>query len=643
MKFFKINNKQSLLLFSLIIILFSLKTYIVYQVEFDLGIKNDIQQFLLFINPYSSAIFVFAFALALSGKARKRAYVIISFLMSFILYANVMYYRFFNDFITLPVLMQTKNFGDLGGSAFALLKPYDILYFTDFLIVIGLFALGYFKSQEKVKQRTVLAVYVAAILIFLANLTMAEIDRPQLLTRSFDRNYLVKYLGTYNYHVYDAIQTVKSSSQRALADSNDITEVENFIKANHAAPNEDYFGVGKGMNVIYVSLESFQNFLIDYKLNGQEVTPFLNSLVRDENTFYFDNFFHQTGQGKTSDAEFLMENSLFPLPQGAVYMTKAQNTYQAMPGILKPLGYTSATFHGNYKTFWNRAQIYKSFGYDYFFDAEYYNMTNENTINYGLKDKPFFKESMPLLEGLEQPFYGKFISLSNHFPFVLDDGDVHFPAGETEDKVVNQYFQTAKYMDEAIKEFFDYLKADGLYENTIIVMYGDHYGISENHNSAMEKIIGKEITPFENAQLQRMPLFIHVPGAKGKVVHTYGGQVDVRPTVLHLLGIETSDYLSLGTDLLSKDHSQVVPFRNGDFITNEYTNVKGVCYQNTTGLEVDGSQCDPYSESVKTKLKISDKIVYGDLLRFYTPEGFTKINPNDYDYTKREVPKHKLQ
>lgn len=60
------------------------------------------------------------------------------------------------------------------------------------------------------------------------------------------------------------------------------------------------------MNVIYISMESFQNFLIDYKLNGEEVTPFLNSLTRNPNTLYFNEFFHQTAKGKTSDAEFLI-------------------------------------------------------------------------------------------------------------------------------------------------------------------------------------------------------------------------------------------------------------------------------------------------------------------------------------------------
>ena len=99
-------------------------------------------------------------------------------------------------------------------------------------------------------------------------------------------------------------------------------------------------------------------------------------------------------------------------------------------------------------------------------------------------------------------------------------------------------------------------------------MYGDHYGLSENHNKAMAKVMGvDEITPYINAQLQRVPLFIHVPGVKAKADHTYGGEVDVRPTLMHLLGIDTKEYIQFGSDLLSKEHRQIVPFRNGDFVS----------------------------------------------------------------------------
>jgi lipoteichoic acid synthase len=618
--------------FYLIVVLFWLKTYSAYKIEFNLGVEGTMQEFLLFINPLSTALLFFGLALFWKGKGRNIAFGTINFLLSFLLYANIVYYRFFNDFITVPVMMQAKTNSGMGSSALELMSPLDILYFLDTIVIIGLM-LWKKVPQEKLRLRAVTAILTSAVLVFLLNLGLANADRPDLLTRSFDRNYLVKYLGAYNFTIYDVVQNSKTSAKRALADSTEVAEVENYVKANNPAPNPDYFGKAKGKNVIYVSMESLQSFVIDYKLNGQEVTPFLNSLVDEEGAFYFDNFFHQTGQGKTSDAEFMMENSLFPLPQGAVFMTHANNTLQAAPAILKSEGYTSAVFHGNYKTFWNRSEMYRTFGYDEFYDATYYNMDNEeDLVAYGLKDKPFFEQSMPILESLPQPFYTKFLTLSNHFPFDKHENDTDFAIGKTDDGVVNRYFQTAHYMDQQLEMFFNDLKESGLYENSVIVLYGDHYGISENHNEAMSEVMGKEINDFESAQLQRVPLFIHVPGMDGEVNHTYSGQVDVRPTLMHLLGVETKDYIEFGQDLFAEDRGQIVPFRNGDVVSEKYSQLKGVCYDNETGEPVEDNQCEDIQKEATKKLQLSDKVIYEDLLRFYEPQNFEPIDRSDYRY-----------
>ncbi|MFD4932422.1 LTA synthase family protein [Peribacillus butanolivorans] len=627
--------------FFIAVLMFQIKTYIGYRVEFNLGIENGLQQFLLFINPISSAILFFGLALLAKGKKSFKWIIRLNLLMSLWLFCNIVYYRSFTDFITLPTLTQVRNnAGDLGPSVLELFKPHDVLYFLDTVLLIVLYKFKDFKLEDiKVKRRTVGMVYLAGLAIFAINLGLAEKDRPQLLSRTFDRNYIVKYLGMYNYTVYDAVQNTKTYAQRATANSTDIAEVVNYTKATSAEPNPKYFGAAEGKNVIYLHLESMQNFLIDYKLNGEEVTPFLNSLAHDKSDFmYFDNFFHQVGQGKTADAEFMLENSLFGLPQGAAFTNRSQNTYQAAPAILGQKGYTSAVFHGNYKSFWNRDNMYKSLGFNQFFDANHYNMENkEEVLSYGLMDKPFFKESIPMLETLKQPFYTKFITVSHHFPYVMDQEKATIGKQTTGDASVDSYFQTARYADEALKEFFDYLKESGLYDNSVIVMYGDHYGISENHKEAMSKVLDKEVGTFENAQLQRVPLLIHVPGVEGGEMHQYGGQIDLLPTLLHLLGIKSNDYVQFGSDLLSKDHNEVVPFRNGDFVTPDVTSIKGKYFDTNTGeLVEENEDILNYKTRAEKMLNLSDQVVNGDLLRFYTPNGFKPIDPKDYDYTYNE-------
>lgn len=637
----KIFNKY-VPLFVLAVAMLWIKTYVSQKMQFKLDVDGVLQEFLLFINPLGSALLLLSLSFFFKGARKYWSLLLIYTLMSVLLYANVVYFRFFSDFITLPTLFQTQNFGDLGGSIITLIQPTDALFFVDVVVLAVLILSNRVKKESgNFKTKVVFPIITFALAISFFNLALAEKDRPQLLTRGFDRSYIVKYLGMYNYVLYDTVETLKSSSQRVFADSDDKTEVLNYTKSNYAKPNEDYFGAAEDMNVVYLHLESFQTFLLDYELDGEEVTPFLNSLIGDQNTLYFDNFFHQTAQGKTSDAEFMLENSLFGLPKGSAFITKSQNTYQAAPAILKDKGYTSAVFHGNNGTFWNRSEIYKSFGYDHFFDIESYtNLTEEDMAEYGVMDKPFFEQSGALLETLPEPFYTKLLTVSHHFPYHLNEDLATIGKATTGDPSVDNYFQTARYADEAIEQFFTQLEESGLDDNTMVVLYGDHYGISDNHNKAMEQILSKEITPVENANLQRVPLFIHIPGMKGGIDHTYGGQIDLLPTVMHMLGVETENYIHFGADLLSEDHEELVTFRNGDYVSPEIYSIGEKYYNPETGLPIEDAQleqAEQFQQQSNYKLKLSDQLVTSDLLRFYTPIGFTPIDPTDYSYQNDKV------
>jgi lipoteichoic acid synthase len=611
-------------LVTLATILLWLKTYIVYKTSFDITIENAMQEFILFINPLSFLLFVFGLSLFFQSEKRRVRYILItSFIVSFVLYANAAFYRFFNDFLTLPVLFQTSNFADLGksGSVTELLEVTDIFYFTDvilLLVIVKWFpTLVELASFTKVKRR---AYFLFTIAVMFFNLGLAETERPELLTRTFDREILVKNIGTYNYHLYDIYLQSKSSAQRALADGSNLVEIENYVKANYAKPNDELFGIAKGKNLIIVTLESTQSFVINNTVNGQEITPFLNEFIKE--SYYFENFYHQTGQGKTSDSEFLLENSLYPISRGAVFFTHSGNEYNSMAKVLKEHGYFTAGMHANNKSFWNRDVMYQSLGYDYYYSMKDYEVTEENSVGWGLKDIPFFEQSIAHMKEMPQPFYTKLITLTNHHPFIVEEEDKFIDEFTSDDKTVNRYFTTVRYTDEAVKNFIQQLKDAGLYENSIIVMYGDHYGISENHNEAMGQYLGKEVTPFVSTQLQRVPLIIHIPGHQGKVISKVGGQIDLRPTLLHLLGIETKNDLQFGADLFSEDHDDFAVLRDGSFITADYVFTDNVCYSKETEQPVDRSYCEPYMEKAAKELEYSDEVIYGDLLRFYDKENY---------------------
>ena len=623
--------------FLLTVFTITLKTYFSYYVDFSLGVKGLVQNLILLMNPYSLIALVLSVFLFFKGKKAFWFIFIGGFLLTFLLYANVVYFRFFSDFLTFSTLNQAGNVESMGGAVSASFKWYDFVYFIDTIIYLAILI---FKRKwldnRAFSKKFVPVVMATSVALFFLNLAFAETDRPELLTRTFDHKYLVKYLGPYNFTVYDGVKTIENNQQKALASEDDLTKVLNYTKQKRTEPNPEYYGAAKKKNIIKIHLESFQTFLINKKVNGKEVTPFLNKLSSGNQDFtYFPNFFHQTGQGKTSDSEFTMDNSLYGLPQGSAYSLKGDNTYQSLPAILdQKQGYTSNVMHGDYKTFWNRDQVYKHFGIDNFYDATYYDMSDDNIVNLGLKDKPFFKASADYQSKMKKPFYSHLITLTNHYPFTLDEEDASIDKPNTGDSTVDGYIQTAHYLDQALDEYITDLKKKGLYDNSVIMIYGDHYGISENHNNAMEKLLGEKITPAKFTDLNRTGFWLKVPGKSGGVNKEYAGQMDVMPTLLHLVGIDSKNYLMFGSDMLSKQHNNVVPFRNGDFITEDYKYVNGKIYSNKDNelLTEKPKDFDKNKKQVEKDLEMSDSVLNGDLFRFYKNPDFKKVNPGKYEY-----------
>lgn len=639
-----------------LLLLYWFKTMWAYSVDFNLDIQGPYQIFLAVINPLPiSLLFI---GLALYIKRTKLFYSLAFgiYLLLFIwLISNSIYYREFTDFVTVnTMLASSKVSAGLGAAALELFRPWDVIYILDFPILAFFFFKKWIRMDNRpFNKRASFAVTSLSAMLFSANLFLAEIDRPELLTRGFSNYYVVRALGLPAFLGYSANQTYAANKERSKASEADLKPVEEYIQQHYAKPNPEYFAMAKGRNVIYIHLESFQQFLIDYKLKVDdkeyEVTPFLNSLYHSKETFAFSNVFNQVKAGKTSDAETMIETGLFGLNQGSFMVNYGgTNTQQAAPFILSKNGYnSSAVFHGNAGSFWNRNTAYKQWGYNYFFDASYFTKQNSsNSFQYGLNDKYMLKDSIKYLERLQQPFYTKFITVSNHYPYTtsLSGDDLGFPLAKTQDETINGYFATANYLDSSIKAFFDYLKESGLYKNSIIVLYGDHYGISNSRNPALAPLLGKNSetwSSYDNAMLQRVPYMVVIPGMdKGGIINTYGGEIDMLPTLEHLLGIESNKFLQVGQDMLSPDHDQIVAFRSANyFVTPEYTSYSGRTYYTKTGEEITNpdektkEDLDKIREAANLQLKISDSIQTGDLLRFFKGNDLGKVNPEDYSYT----------
>ncbi len=637
--------------FTIVLITFWLKTYVIYLTKFNLGAVGAMQNFLLFINPLPTALLLLGIGLFFKGRKSYWIIIVIDLVLSTWLFANILYYREFSNFLSLSIIKTSGSTADnLGKSIVGITRVTDFLTFIDVLAIIALMIGKVIKYDLRpLKLKFNLLLEGLAVVLIGVNLMMAQKDRSGLLTRTFDNSYIVKYLGMNQYAVYDSFKTAQTSEQMAKANVSDLSSVKKYLKANYVKPNPEYTGVAKGKNVMVIHLESFQQFLIGYKWKGKEVTPNLNKLYRSKNTLSFANFYNQVGQGKTSDAEMMLENSLYGLQSGSAMSSYGtSNTFESAPAILNQQGgYTTAVMHGGAGSFWNRNNAYKQFGYHYFMPLSYYENKPKYYIGYGLKDKIFFDQSIKYIERLPQPFYLKLITVTNHYPYDLDKKNQSIDPTDTGDETVDGYVQTAHYLDQAIGELIRWMKKTGLDKNTMLVLYGDHYGISGNHHKASAELLNQdEFTNFDNLKFQRVPLMFHMPGLKGGIKKTYGGEIDVLPTLLNLLGINDRKTIQFGHDLLSSKAPQIVAQRNGDFITPKYAKVGSTYYDTKTGEEIEDpdeklkAKLVAISNKVTTQLSLSDRVIAGNLLRFYHPKWFKKVNPHDYNYNEEKALKN---
>jgi lipoteichoic acid synthase len=589
-----------------------LKTVIVCFVGFNLSIQSFFDIVLILTSSIGSLLLIMGFSFYWNDKVNRVVLFGLLVVGTGILFGDLLYYRFYIDFVTVPILFQFDNVGGLSASTIELMSPWDAFLFID-LFLVG-WILFKTKSTSTIQQPIKRKYIVVSSILVVLTICLGLVKSSHLFSESYDREQMVKSLGPLNYHLFDIGLVVKAPLQRLMVTEVDAVASQEYLQQKDSE-RTDLFGIAEGKNIVLISFESTQDFVINQKVNGKEVTPFLNNLIKE--SFYFNQVYDQTAQGKTSDAEFMVDTSLYPLASGSVFVRRPENTYDSLPNILKEHNqYYAATFHGNVMTFWNRDVMYKALGYDKYFSKIDYTVTEENSINYGLKDIPFFNQSVEHLAKLPEPYYAKFLTLTNHFPFLLDEEDMYIDQADTGEDVVDRYVTTVRYLDKSIETFFTRLKEKGMYEDTVFVLFGDHYGISENCEDSLSRLLDEESTIINQVKHQQIPLIIHVPGQEGETITTQGGEIDIRPTLLHLLGINSENRYSFGHNLFTRDSNHPIVFRDGSFISEDYVYKDNSCYSKESGKAVNEQDCEPYLDVVREELTLSDQIIFGDLLRF---------------------------
>ncbi len=384
-----------------------------------------------------------------------------------------------------------------------------------------------------------------------------------MLCGGFKAGYLKNEIMTY--HLSDVFSLAVPNPGM---ESVDITD---YI-SHGAQVDGRYFGIASQKNVITIQVEAMQDFVIGLEYNGQEVTPYLNKLLTAD-TIRFDNYYYVVGGGNTADAEFSVNNSLYAPESQAAYILYEDNDYYGLPHILKDNGYSGAyAFHGYKGNYWNRENAYVNQGFDDFISEE--DLTVNQVSGLGITDEDFFLQLLDSMATYKQPFYSFIITLSSHHPYVMDDSCKMLDIlPEHQSTLFGDYQQSMRYVDHALEVFIEGLKSIGLYENSVISIYGDHFGLPDYDRESylfMSELLGRDY--YEN-DIFRVPLIIHSKGiGDSETVSVSGSHIDYLPTILHLLGLENKKSVMFGQNLLTAQSGIVyeeMHMARGSFINDD--------------------------------------------------------------------------
>lgn len=531
-----------------------------------------------------------------SAKMKKAAYWTVNLILSVIFFAAALYFEYYGTVLTYTTIFQLKQLSQVSSSVKSMLEWADSFYFLDF--AAAMLAVLFTRRKASVPTPKPLGKLLVSVLMIYSFLSLIwTVKTSGYIVNEIKR---AQQIGFLNYQVVEALAMNKSSNPAET-----LEEVSNSVQAlmqnypyqtsanSNAAPQ--YFGSQKGKNVILVQLEAFQNFPIHLSLNGQTLTPVLNKLA--DESFYFPLVYQQVGQGNTSDAEFASNTSIYPTGDIAMSTGYGNRDIPSLPKLLESLQYETQTFHVNDVTFWDRNKLYPAIGFNRFFDKPYF--VNDQFNAFGASDEELYREGIKVLAELKQqnkPFYAQFITASSHHPFQIPEQKQTLVLPESlKGTQLGDYLQAIHYTDYALGTFIDRLKANGLWDNTVFVVYGDHFGLQPQDNDP-EKI-GEELGIHYDPYLSRynIPLIVHAPGQKGLTINQVGGQVDIMPTVANLLGIslQQENFVHFGQDLLNIDRN-IIGIRyylpTGSFINNDILFVPGNGFDDGTAVSLQTMQ-----------------------------------------------------
>lgn len=477
------------------------------------------------------------------------AQIVVMALLDVLLVANLMYFRTYYSAIPASSYLEAGNLADFKASVTDSLRWADIVMP---LITIATAVMAFrYKTTKRQPLTAVLkwwAAPLAGFALLLTGVNLCKGGFHKSLRSVRQSAYLCSadapifsVFGCIWYDITDAAEPITPEKQ---------AEIERWLASQPKHQPADSV-TEKRSNLLIVFAESLESWVLEKKVDGKEITPCLNSLLKEKSTLYAPNVLTQVKGGRSIDAQLMICSGLLPLMSGTYSSLYYDNTFYTLQKAMRGLKHSRSYLLTIDKvSTWNQGAVARSFGTDTIISYHDFKMTEAFGTHKRIGDASFFQQCREKIERGEvwkpgESVYMQFITYSGHAPFKLPDHlrTITFPASIPEKAA--DYMTTAHYTDKAIGDFVAYLKTLPQYKETIVVIVGDHEGLA----SYRQELVGKPACRGLVSDKQLTP-FIVLNSPVGMRYDKFMGQIDIYPTLLNLMQLDAYRWHGLGQSIL---------------------------------------------------------------------------------------------
>jgi len=611
----KIVNSNFFIIIVMIVVF--LKTILFYKSTICINEKiyiNTIQMSIMYI------LSLFGMLYLLPKKGRNIAGIIMNILISILLFADNIYYSYSSNVLSVLQISNLQYGEEIMSTLPLLLKLPQILYFIDILTLIILIATSIIKIEKGKKSKTKFIVCrtIIGIICMIFFIILSINANSKVLEDPYNRDTQIKKGTIYGYHISDILNAIVGSKQSKYDNKEDMLEDYNLLKDEYNEKyGESYIDIKnsmEGKNVIILQLESIQEFVLNKTINGKEITPNLNKFINEN--IRLTNMFMQS-YSTTADSEFSTVTSLYPVENGMAYSRYYKNNYDDIFKMFHNKGYTTSYMHGNYGYFWNRTNVYNNMEVDYIELKDKFMDISEDIMGY-LSDELLYKQAVEKLKEYDNPFISYIVAASSHTGFTLDGlqdrSKVNIDVGKYKDTFFGNYLESVNYADYAFGIFIQKLKNADLYDDSVIILYGDHNGLDMYNNEMIEflkELDSNLIDTDIKLNYIRVLAGMKIPGINNLRIDKPVSKLDIKPTLAYLCN--TEEGISLGTNMLAK--KDFICLNNERIVTDKFYYDEVWSNIETGEMVEENEELKKYRDFMQKELEISKSIVLENLLK----------------------------